>query len=1247
MGDTPQIIESERLENKMKQTRPGLMALFIIICMFFIQPVQAENKTGQSENWAVITSDGFEDGFGNWNRGGDDCSVASKAQYANRGNKSIQLRGNTDKSLINTSALDLSSSDRVKIDFSYYTGNIDRINEGFQLQISTDNGKTFSLVEKWNSCVEFVKDQRYNEELIIDGPFTEKTIFQFRCHTSGDMDYVYIDDVVVSVYNENALPVNPNLSANNSGELVVKAINVGGKAYTASDGTRYSADKHYTDGDVWTVAADIAGAEDSQLYKSQRFQSSEFSYSIPLSNGNYTVELKMAELYYASSDSSVFDINIEGSTVIEKLDVFEESKRYVAHDEAVNVTVTDGELNISFIPSVGEAFISAFKVIANDSDGDQISDPDEIKIYGTNPNQADTDSDGIVDSAELDYWKEQWNTDSDNDGLYNLIDPDSDNDGNNDIKEYELVINSVRSHYNGEKMEFSQPDGSILEVLLFGDAYFMRAESPDGYTLIPDTSTGWICYAKLSEPEARLISSGIPYSSNDFELSSLSSKTRMLSDSSIIKKLNYPHDQIQEIRNNSLEKQSSPLEMPLNMPAPVIGTINQLAILVDFPDRVANVSTNEIYNSYNASSYGDKRGSIKSWATTISNNMVTLHTYVIGYYTAKYNTDHYKRGTTHDYSAADELKAELLPWADDNFDFASLTSDGGRVRSFNILYTGDTISNGWANSLWPHASWYNYQTDDGVKTGSYFMSNIGSNQPLNLSTTRHELGHNVFKWPDTYDYQSDSYSGGGFAMETDLPCAPFRAIHEWIDVVDINNLNQSHDLPDNANTALKYTNPLNANEYFMIEYVRKTGWRSNARDEGILIWHVDENGDNSWQDMTTTRHYRHSVEQADGLFELEKHIKNGSDGDLFHAGFKTTFDNSSTPNSNWWDGTLSGLKVSNIGNKGGSTMRVTIGSGSNTEYSLIVNSGSGDGSYISGARVTITADPAPSGRIFDRWVTNSGNPLIDNTTATPTNLTMPASAATITATYKDIPKYTLTVNSGSGDGSYISGTMVTITADPAPSGRIFDRWVTNLGNPLIDDTTASATTLIMPAGTVTITATFKDLPKYTLTVYSGSGDGSYISGARATTTADPAPSGMMFDRWVTNFGNPSIDNTTASGTILTMSASAATITATYKDIPPPEYALTVNNGSGDGSYISGDRMTIAASPAPANKVFHLWVVNSGSPSIRDKMKPSTTLTMDSGPAEITAMYKNKSSDINDDFDDGSDSGGGCFIGSMF
>lgn len=66
--------------------------------------------------------------------------------------------------------------------------------------------------------------------------------------------------------------------------------------------------------------------------------------------------------------------------------------------------------------------------------------------------------------------------------------------------------------------------------------------------------------------------------------------------------------------------------------------------------------------------------------------------------------------------------------------------------------------------------------------------------------------------------------------------------------------------------------------------------------------------------MTAAKHYLCSIEQADNKFDLEKKVNGGDANDLFVAG--NSFNDSSAPNSKWWDGTNSGLNISNISASG-------------------------------------------------------------------------------------------------------------------------------------------------------------------------------------------------------------------------------------------------------------------------------------------------------------------------------------------
>jgi len=101
-----------------------------------------------------------------------------------------------------------------------------------------------------------------------------------------------------------------------------------------------------------------------------------------------------------------------------------------------------------------------------DTDGDGLSDRDEIAYYGTNPNSADTDGDGLSDSWELQYgfnplMSGEAGNDPDGDGLTNLQefvagtdpnDADTDHDGLNDYVE-------INTHHTNPTLEDTDGDG--------------------------------------------------------------------------------------------------------------------------------------------------------------------------------------------------------------------------------------------------------------------------------------------------------------------------------------------------------------------------------------------------------------------------------------------------------------------------------------------------------------------------------------------------------------------------------------------------------------------------------------------------------------------------------------------------------------------------------------------------------------------------------------------------------------------
>ena len=139
---------------------------------------------------------------------------------------------------------------------------------------------------------------------------------------------------------------------------------------------------------------------------------------------------------------------------------------------------------------------------------------------------------------------------------------------------------------------------------------------------------------------------------------------------------------------------------------------------------------------------------------------------------------------------------------------------------------------------------------------------------------------------------------------------------------------------------------------------------------------------------------------------------------------------------------------------------------------------SGGGTKQYQASVTITATPA-TGYHFVKWTASAGT--LANSTSATTTFTVPASNATVTATFAK-NTYTLTTavatygtGTVTGGGTYNHGTAVTITATPA-EGYYFAGWTASTGsvaNPLATTTTYTITS------NATVTATFLQATTYT------------------------------------------------------------------------------------------------------------------------------------------------------------------------
>jgi autotransporter-associated beta strand protein len=174
---------------------------------------------------------------------------------------------------------------------------------------------------------------------------------------------------------------------------------------------------------------------------------------------------------------------------------------------------------------------------------------------------------------------------------------------------------------------------------------------------------------------------------------------------------------------------------------------------------------------------------------------------------------------------------------------------------------------------------------------------------------------------------------------------------------------------------------------------------------------------------------------------------------------------------------------------------------------------------------------------------------------------------------------------GSGGTPVINlavGSSAYPTGSTTPYANLSD-WV---DNPAATDVT------VMPA----------PVPTYAVTVENGTTTAAtFEEGATVAITANTPATGKQFDQWTTTDG-VTFANASQASTTFVMPAKPVTVTATYKDLPPNTYTVTVqNDGNGTAnaapaSATAGTEITLTATPAEGYK-FKEWQVISGSVTI--------------------------------------------------
>jgi M6 family metalloprotease-like protein len=401
----------------------------------------------------------------------------------------------------------------------------------------------------------------------------------------------------------------------------------------------------------------------------------------------------------------------------------------------------------------------------------------------------------------------------------------------------------------GKPILLTQPDGSVLRALLYGDEYHHRIETLDGYTILPNPVSGYIEYAVLRH--ARLSPSGLVVGSlSRQKMKEMDFKKHISDRALIIRELRQNHPDIFHDRQRILKESSPPRVRPLE------GTRQIFTVCVDFQSE-QDPPTKWSQGSYSPSRFNNRLFSTNPDTLSLANYYkdnsydqfwpqgTTYPTWVTLPQTASWYKDKGNwRQVIED--ALDAIRAE-----NPSYDFSPYTNSG----SMDIILVWAGVRETWATFFWPKkgsASIAKY----GITVRNYNVVNekwASGDENTDISTFCHEYGHMTGS-PDLYDYSDfqnrplGKYCIMGWSSATTHFCSWIKwRIYGWVEAVDIIRSGRfkldALTRTGPKNPRLYKINITHPTEYLLLEN-RMDGLAPYENDlyrrSGLLLTHVDE-----------------------------------------------------------------------------------------------------------------------------------------------------------------------------------------------------------------------------------------------------------------------------------------------------------------------------------------------------------------------------------------------------------------------
>jgi M6 family metalloprotease-like protein len=485
-------------------------------------------------------------------------------------------------------------------------------------------------------------------------------------------------------------------------------------------------------------------------------------------------------------------------------------------------------------------------------------------------------------------------------------------------KGYVFQSRGVPANPNAQT-EYLQPDGSSVIIQMHGDAVVNWATTIDGYTLLMNNDNGFEYAVKSKNDD--IILSGVLAQNPDKRGNDVLSLLAEIEPG-----ISYSKAQVKAKKENHMffrQKNKSVKSFPTT------GTNNYVLILANFSNTATTYGQANFNNYMNQVNY-NSTGSFRDYYLENSFNQLTVNTTVTIWVTLPQTHNYYGPQ-----SKWGEFAYKSIQAADPYVNYANYDNDGdGVVDGIGIIHQGrgqEESSN--INDIWSH-SWdltsagYTsaQRTFDGTLTNEYTtqpeLANAASAM-TNIGVMCHEFGHNLGA-PDFYD--TDYATGGQYdgTGNWDLMAAgtwnnngATPAHHNaftkwfyygWVTPVTISTGGYiSMANIENNNILYLYTTNT-SNEYFLLENRQQLGFDTYIPGHGLIIYHVDQNyivAHFNANDINASSHQGMYPKAANGTI-------NSTGCPFPGTSNKTSFTDSTTPNSKSWAGVNTNKPVTSI-----------------------------------------------------------------------------------------------------------------------------------------------------------------------------------------------------------------------------------------------------------------------------------------------------------------------------------------------